>query len=337
MTKRIISIDVGIKNLALCILESNSKTKIINWDVLDISPTVVERKKVDEKCPTCKKRRATYGYMDKEEVQLSCKVCLRKRKGNQLRIFLDDMLRETQEHHSIRVVDFVNIERMTKAKIGDFFNCLSLVSNGSLATDIPKKMKKVDMVKIVRETLIKYAIIPVKHVRNVFSEKSVRVRKTGYTDFVKIAKKIPSVLDRFIEHDTCQYSYTVVIENQITKVANKMKSIQLMLTQYFIMRGIEDVRFVSAKHKLNQFGGENSKQMPKKERMSKVEYNKRKNAGIEYTRNILNVENDVLLNTLKVDKSESKWLRMFESHRKKDDLADAFLQGIWFIRHSLKV
>jgi len=341
--RRIISIDVGIKNLALCLFEcKKNKMNILNWNVVDISPVVVERKKSEpDKCPNCYKKRATYGYILNDELVLSCKGCLRKKSGGEtIHIFLDDMLRETNEHHSMRVVDFVNIPRMTKAKIGDFFNCLSLVTNGSINIDIPKKTKKDELVKVVHDIIIKHMIIPIKHASNIFSEKIIRTRKTGFTDFVKIAKRIPIVLDDFIGiHNNQidkQTKYTVVVENQITKVANKMKSIQLMLTQYFVMRGIDDVRFVSAKHKLNQFGGENTNKMTKKERMSKVEYNKRKNAGIEYTRSIL--KSELILTNIHLSKSVlSKWSPEFENHRKKDDMADAFLQGIWFIQYSLKV
>ena len=43
MTKKIISIDVGIKNLAYCIIEKNeSNFKIIDWDIINILDQKIE-------------------------------------------------------------------------------------------------------------------------------------------------------------------------------------------------------------------------------------------------------------------------------------------------------
>ena len=43
MSKKILSIDVGIKNLAFCLLEINEENKtIIKWDVIDLTKTQTE-------------------------------------------------------------------------------------------------------------------------------------------------------------------------------------------------------------------------------------------------------------------------------------------------------
>ena len=46
---------------------------------------------------------------------------------------------------------------------------------------------------------------------------------------------------------------TVLIENQIGKIAVRMKSIQGMLTQYFVGRGVETIEYVSSMNKLKNF------------------------------------------------------------------------------------
>ena len=101
---------------------------------------------------------------------------------------------------------------------------------------------------------------------------------------------------------------TVLIENQISPIANRMKTIQGMIAQFFIMRHIEDVHFVSASNKLKQFV------------QGKTTYKERKALGITTTQNIIHEKPEL-----------NKWKEHFSRHSKKDDLADSFLQGLWYI------
>ena len=45
----------------------------------------------------------------------------------------------------------------------------------------------------------------------------------------------------------------VIIENQISPLANKMKTIQGMIAQYFIMNNTKTIEFISASNKLKQW------------------------------------------------------------------------------------
>jgi len=104
---------------------------------------------------------------------------------------------------------------------------------------------------------------------------------------------------------------TVLIENQISPIANRMKCIQGMITQFFIEHEVYDIHFISSSNKLKHFD------VPKKS------YKERKSSGIS-----------VMSDLLKQDKLK-KWNTIFASHKKKDDLADSYLQGLWFVRHSI--
>ena len=53
----------------------------------------------------------------------------------------------------------------------------------------------------------------------------------------------------------------------------------------------------------------------------KTTYIERKKMGIDVTKNILN-EKKIL----------TKWIEYFDKHKKKDDLADSFLQALWYIK-----
>lgn len=99
---------------------------------------------------------------------------------------------------------------------------------------------------------------------------------------------------------------SVAIENQIGPIANRMKCVQGMLTQFFIDRGVEDVMYVSSSNKLKAYD------VPKKT------YKERKASGVQVTRDLIS----------KSDKADTL-LKEFNAHKKKDDLADAYLQGVW--------
>ena len=71
-----------------------------------------------------------------------------------------------------------------------------------------------------------------------------------------------------------------------------------------------NISFVSSSNKLRHYD------VPKKT------YKERKYSGIEVTRTILN--DNIHLN---------EWIIHFNDHKKKDDLADSFLQGLWFINN----
>jgi acyl carrier protein len=110
----------------------------------------------------------------------------------------------------------------------------------------------------------------------------------------------------------------VIIENQIGPIANRMKMIQGMIAQYFIMCGIPAVTCVSSMNKLKAFT-ESDTNKSDHTKGDKSEYKDRKKLGIDITKGIIADMKD--------------WIPFFLAHKKKDDLADSFLQGIWFLQN----
>ena len=106
----------------------------------------------------------------------------------------------------------------------------------------------------------------------------------------------------------------VIIENQISKIASTMKTVQGMITQYFVMNNIENIHYISSSNKLKLFADPELK----------YTYGERKELGINSTVNEISDTQDV------------KWLELFNKHKKKDDLADCFLQGLWYINMKLR-
>lgn len=145
------------------------------------------------------------------------------------------------------------------------------------------------------------------HIFDTSSTKIVKSISASGMDLVDIGRSISVKLHDVIH--TLDIN-KVLIENQIGPIAIRMKSIQGMLTQFFIEHHIYDIAFVSSSNKLRHYD------VPKKT------YKERKYSGIEVTRTILN--DNIHLN---------EWVSHFNDHKKKDDLADSFLQGLWFINN----
>ena len=115
----------------------------------------------------------------------------------------------------------------------------------------------------------------------------------------------------------------MIIENQISPIANRMKTIQGMVAQYFIMKNPTIIiEFISSSNKLKMVSQDTDEEDAQDAKGEKLDYASRKKKGVV-----------VCLDLLKHDKAMSDYLK---THKKKDDLADAFLQGIWYINRNNK-
>ena len=104
----------------------------------------------------------------------------------------------------------------------------------------------------------------------------------------------------------------LLIENQIGPLALRMKTLQGMIMQHFIERNCKNIMEISPYNKLKKYIS-----------TKKTTYAERKKLSIIETRKYITDE-----------KYLNKWIESFEKHSKKDDLADAFLQGIYYLETS---
>ena len=143
----------------------------------------------------------------------------------------------------------------------------------------------------------------------------------------------------------------VVIENQPSLKNPQMKSIQMILYSYFLILGkvigngdkttsyIERIDFCSASNKLKVYNGPEiileekvSKRKKKeviveetelvldggkKKKKATIKYADKKRLAIEHTKYFL--QNNI------------DYVDFFNNHKKKDDLADSYLQGLYYI------
>ena len=192
----------------------------------------------------------------------------------------------------------------------------------------PKTLKKEQLIEILSGFYKQVCFDPIV---------ALKSKNANEIDLIHIGKSIKRLFDQLPDIDTITH---VLIENQISPIANRMKTIQGMLAQYFIMKNDNiHIDFVSSSHKLNQFkqipalrehtntksmtdGHDDNVEEPSAVESCKTNphYKAHKCDGITYCQEIL--EKNTTL---------TQWNSSMNT-RKKDDLADAFLQGMWYFK-----
>ena len=114
----------------------------------------------------------------------------------------------------------------------------------------------------------------------------------------------------------------VVIENQPALKNPTMKSIQMIIYSYFLISGVtcddskvDSIEMINARNKLKAYTG------PVVPCDIKDRYKKTKFLGIEYCKHMINESSQ-----------DDKFINLFDNSKKKDDLADAYLQGIYVLK-----
>jgi hypothetical protein len=292
---RIVSIDVGIKNLAYCIMESSSTDNsfnIIKWDVINLCGEEMNCNcQLIEKVEKVKKNK---NGIKKPVVDKVDKLCTKKA-----------VYSKNQNYYC-----------KTHVKKQDDF----IIPTSKLSINKFKKMKLVEL----QELCVKYKIeYPVGCKKEIMVSKVLSYMQNKFLDTIgKQSANAMTLIDVGIairkEMDKLPLMLSVdriIIENQISPIANRMKTIQGMIAQYFIMNNKTDIAFISSANKLKAF----TKPLVEGEEKIKTTYAERKQASIDITLNLL--ENSI----------NSEFKQFFSTHKKKDDLADSFLQGIWYL------
>ena len=272
----LLSFDVGIKNLAYCLLsiteiEDSSKhfIEIIKWNIIDLSCDHVEEAKTEEtvekiikQCCKCKKS-ATYcthsNTMLPEDVMKFC-----KKHAEEAQLPMHPKLLKSNS------------------------------KNGQMPYIVPLSKKKISCNKI---------------------------------NIVDLGKNIKCHLDVIFSKHMDKID-AILIENQIGNLAGRMNVLQGMISQYFIMLNITNIEFISATNKLKLFktvinkkaedasGDGNLDNVLESE---KKLYKMRKDAGKMVCRSLLSFYPKL-----------NDWITKYDKHKKKDDLADSFLQGYYY-------
>ena len=283
---KLLSIDIGIKNLSFCLFELVSASeglKVIKWDNINLS------EKNESKCIEIDKN----GLCDKPAkfVKDGKCYCLKHSKKHTLLQPKPDLkptyLNKQKIHSLIEIADKYKVKYENPAKKAQLVSLLNeFATNNCFEPVIKTNATKIDLVTIGRN----------------------------------IQHKFDEILcDHFLDITT------IIIENQIGPLANKMKTIQGMIAQYFIMKNNNiQIEFISASNKLKDYMPKDNNKENGNGKNEKLDYKQRKSLGIQ-----------TCLEIVSTDHRFKTWETFFNKHTKKDDLSDCFLQGMWFIKYKL--
>ena len=296
--------DVGIKNLAFCLLNKNGKKiEIIDWGIINLlvhkSPPIYCNC-LKANGSVCGKRASFYSFpINKDSIDTNnnkiennhyCNIHLKKERKEWCKLG-----EEEQKEKEGQIKEWSDKWMCCKDKCS------------KIATRYCVKNHLYYCTKHSKETdTIKDAI-----------NQSSAVRMPMLT----LGKILYEKLDK---HPQLLQAKKICIENQPVLKNPTMKSIQMMLYSYFVMKQYEgklelhDMVLMSAKNKLKVYKDQYG-ELSKKILSMRDKYRRNKMMAIEHTR--LFVENE----------QSEEWHAFYNEHDKKDDLADAYLMTRYFI------
>lgn len=270
---KIISFDVGIKNLACCILESNDDHhKIIYWDVINLAnPNVYP--------PCCCNCKCKVQYVYTPTKQYYCTKHSKKNNNN----------------HNLIPSELQNIKKEKQSTL------FSLAESYHLQPQKPVSKKQ------LLELLNNF-------IENNYIVLLPKEAKASTLDLITIGRQMKQAFEKHINHHG--HFDHVIIENQISPIANRMKTIQGMIAYHFVMLNHNsNIQFISASNKLNTFTDD------------KIEnYSDRKKAAVILCKQILEKYNYF-----------HDYKNYLDKNGKKDDLADCFLQLLYYAKMHINI
>jgi len=351
---KIASFDIGIKNMAYCIFDVTPDRdgcwSIVDWNVVDLLETtninITQNTKMVCGCLLNSSKAKTKPKEKDFSKELSAiKNCGKKAKYSKItgetasttttNYFCEKHAKnETQYLLPSKEYTLAHLRKQKVDGIVELYEqfCLSGVSNKKY----PNKPEMID-------SIMKY------YTSRLFSEIPVAKKNANDANLIQIGWAIRRIFESCSHFANITH---VVIENQISPIASRMKTIQGMLAQYFIMKSTlalpVEIVFVSSSNKL-RLGDttiHQTKQKPSKNQSNK---NKENETPKDFVENQLITETPSPLSTnpnYKQHKKDgvalcsrfiesnielSKWSTLMHNNAKKDDLADCFLQGVWFL------
>ena len=313
---RIISFDVGIKNLAYCMFDilDDKTVNIIDWNVVNL----LETPPLTIPCTCINKPKS------KKVVGTICTKVAKYTKvvDGSMCYFCDTHAKKT--HAFMIPKKQWSRTSLTKLKREAL---VAMCTQYSVHLDTMDHKTKKDMLDLLVDYFEKRCLVPII---------PVKTKGAHEVDLITIGKKMKEMLNlvTYVEDVT-----HVLIENQISPIANRMKTIQGMLAQYFIMRNSDVcIEFISSSNKLKDFqpvvvaipsvvdstseATANANANANANALDKSVYKKHKSDGVLFCTRI--VQSNILF---------KNWENVLANSKKQDDLADCFLQGIWYIKN----
>lgn len=149
-------------------------------------------------------------------------------------------------------------------------------------------------------------------------KKIKKPKKVKDISILELSLNLVKVLDLHLNPLVEKLKPEVILIELQPRFNPKMKNLSMMLYNYFIIRKMIDspilsnIKFISAKKKLSIYDG------PFVPCNLKDKYSRTKYLGVKYTEYII--------------RDDTENLNLLNSHKKKDDLCDCFMQGAWYLK-----
>lgn len=334
MSKTIISFDIGIKNLAYCIfvIDPAQKTSILKWNIVNLTQTAAADGDSHPKC-TCMKA----GKKKAPDTVCGKKGAFTDSTGETVFCTV-----HAKSSNKIIPCKEMSMSTIKSLKLDDLKTFCKTHSIAFTESD-----KKPDICAKAETAIKARTLVPIKPVK----------KNANHVHLVEIGKQIRIQMDQILKVQRTDGSEgplknitvdIVILENQISPIAGRMNTIQGMLAQYFIMRPdislIPKIEFISSSGKLKDYkGSKEAKELKEPQEKTKgpqgpsdptvpkelkdpavpigTSYKDHKRDGIAFCRDFM-TKNEGLRTHQNV----------LETSTKKDDLADCFLQGIYYLK-----
>ena len=300
MSKTIISFDIGIKNLAYCVF-SLPTFSVLAWDVVNLVPAV------ESTAPLCTCLKAT------TKASKSGGVCGKKATYT----YGDANYCLVHSKNSGKLLPSKETSPPYIKKL-KFDELLAFCEKHGIT--LPPAAKKPVLIETAIQHFERRCLVPIV---------KPKTSNANQVHLVDIGKRIKIEFDERLKTLLPQITH-VILENQISPIAGRMNTIQGMLSQYFIMRNEAiHIEFISSIGKLKGLTQVDKvpltvvplEQSPPSVAFDKTIYKEHKSDGIFFCKQFL--ENNPQLMSHK---------QIIEASHKKDDLADSFLQGIYYMK-----
>jgi hypothetical protein len=308
MSKTIISFDIGIKNLAYCVF-SLPNFSVLAWDVVNLIPTV------EATHPLCNCEKAKGGLCGKK-----ASYCFGVKNYCLVHSKTSGKIIPTKD------ISPPAIKKLKSAELIAFCEKHLIPITSS---------KKQDLISNANQHFERHCLLPIT---------KPKTNNANQVHLVDIGKRIKAEFDERLKILLPQITH-VILENQISPIAGRMNTIQGMLSQYFIMRNDSiAIEFISSIGKLKGLS------MKQNVEDTSVATDKNEDASVATDKNEVtdkNVAKNLDKSTYKEHKSDGIFFcnqflennqqlhflkQIIEASHKKDDLADCFLQGIYFMK-----
>jgi len=370
---RIISFDVGMKNLAYCIITipdppavSSPPSSVTNfnqqsldnllqnlqierWDVIDLrfEPTdapLVPAEPAPKKTCDNDTKQAKFMYLPVMAGAATTTVTAMAHSHNNAKLYCLKCAEKSK--YKIPSREILPLKRkpdlLSKKKLDELMDIrkqvvvtcdpgtVSAATTAATVATAGVKLRKADLIQEIKNTLSRDYVEPFDEGKylNYGTGGGVAAgtgtgtgfKKPNYTyahdlDLITYGRNLMKHLDILLSSIDGPIDM-MIVENQISTLASRMKTLQGMITQYFIMKDVPEIEFISASCKLKLF---TDSALDISSFIDASTYSDRKKSGISICRSLGGT----------IGTPYATWMPMFEKHKKKDDLADCFLQGLW--------